>query len=163
MSELAVIAIPAFAVLDRLFGADKPAFKGKKAVIAGAALGVGYLAGSWFGMALGALWMVYRALPFFGGSGAPRNMGERLAALLRHLIPLPVAYLAAQQLGGTIDRTLYGFGLYAIAAAGLAIWYGFQALEAEHDGEPIGDQNVLVEAIRGACFGVAMLIALGGR
>lgn len=159
----AFLCIPAFAVLDRLFGADKPAFKGKKAVIAGLALGVGYLAGSWLGLALGALWCVYRASPPGKGVMTARTTSTKLLAFAWHAAPAPVAVFAAYQLGAEWDRAVFGFGVYAVWATCIAIWYGLQEREAELDHEPIDrGLNVVAEALRGAGYGLAMLITLAG-
>lgn len=170
MSELAVIAIPAFAGLDRFYGSDwNPGIKikgkpqGKKLAILLLSLGVGYLAGHWLGMALGGLWWVYRCIPVGRGVMTARTGKAKLLAALWHLIPLPLAYGLTTWLGGPVDRALYAFGLYGIAAFGLAIWFGRQEAEAERHGDDLDGQDVLVEALRGAVYGLAMLIALGGR
>lgn len=169
MSDYAFLCIPAFAALDRFYGSDwNPGVKikgkpqGKKLAILLLSLGVGYLAGHWLGMALGGLWWLYRCIPVGDGVMTARTTSTKLLAFLWHAAPAPVAVFAAHQLGAEWDRAVFGFGLYAVAATGLAIWYGLQELEAERDGEAIGDQNVAVELIRGAVYGLAMMTTLAG-
>lgn len=160
MSDYAFLAIPVYAGLNRLHGARKPDFQGKKAVILALAVSCGYLVGNSLGVALGALWWTYRSIPMGDGVMTARTVKAKLLAALWHLAPLPLAYLAAQHFGGSVDRTIYAFAMYAVAAWGLAVWYGRQEADAERRGEKIGDENVAVEIIRGACFGLAMMCAL---
>lgn len=157
---LQLLLPPAFAGLDRLWGSDKPSFRGKKAVIAAIALGVGYLAGTWAGVAYGALWLVYRSIPFFRGSGAPQTASERIAAAARHAIVIPVAAFLAQQFGLDVMRTVLAFSGYAAVSVILAIGYGLIVLRHKAAGKPIGRQNDILELVRGSTYGLACFVSL---
>lgn len=145
----------AFAIADRLWGAAKPAFKGKKAVIAAVVLGAGIVAGGLPGALLGLLWLVQRSIGFFASSATKGG-----PALIRHGLVVPFAGL----IGFWAHRDPLAFGwpfaAYALIAAGLAAYYGHLEAKAIRAGEPIGRQNTVLEPVRGAAYGFAALIAL---
>lgn len=158
-APLALLPI-VYGLADRGWGAEKPAFKGKKAVIALAVLGGGYLLGGVTGLLFGLAWFVWRSVPFFGGSGAPQTAPQRVAAIARHLpIILPVALIADWR--GLPEPQAAGvFVIWAACAVGLAIWYGGKVSEAKDAGRGIGNQNVAVELSRGVLYGLAVIAAL---
>lgn len=155
-----VLLIILFAALDRLWGAAKPAFRGKKAVIAALAMGGGWLAGGPLGAAFGALFVAWRSLPFFTGSAAPQENEEVAACIVRHAALAGGALAIAQAFGRDLLETAGPFAVAAGAAVALALWYARQVRKAAERREPIGDQNVTVELLRGAAFGLAVAVAL---
>jgi hypothetical protein len=52
-----------------------------------------------------------------------------------------------------------GAGAWAAPVA-IALWYARQVRKAAERREPIGAQNVTVELLRGAAFGLAVAVAL---
>lgn len=157
MLPIASIAlIPIFAVADRLVGSGRRSFGMALAVI-GAGI-VGYEAAGLALAACGVVWMLYRSLPFKGGSGAPQSGGELAAAAIRHVPALLVAVPAFWANGPHIERLAALVGLYAIAATSLAAWYGDRVIAAKHAGQPSGRENEIVETMRGALFGAALCI-----
>lgn len=158
--SLAILCIPAFALADRLFGADRPKFPGKKAVILALVLGAGYLAGAWLGAALGAAWFAYRTIPFFNGSGAPETPSQIAAAAIRHGLIVPIAALIVSQLGGDTRTAAIVFAVYAALATAMAIAYGVITADHRAHGEPGGDENAILEVMRGALYGGAVYMVL---
>lgn len=157
LPPLAVAAlVPLYACADRLWGAANPAFVGKKAVIALAVLGAGYVLAGWPFAALGAVWLVYRSLPFKGGAGAPIDDDETKAAIVRHALIIPLPVFIALGSHGLPAMMCSLMVLYAVAAIGLAVWYGHAVALAQENSLPIGAENVVVELARGAAFGAAL-------
>lgn len=149
--------IPLYAAADRLWGADKPAFKGKKALIAIALAGVGFLLAGWLYAVVGLIWVAYRSLPFKGGAAAPTNSKERTAAILRHLAVVPIPVFATLGTGRPLLMASL-LSLYAVAATAMAFWYGGKLIEARRAGRPIGEENIALEIARGAAFGAALAV-----
>lgn len=154
--DASLFVMPALcAVADRLWGSDF-GFKGKKAVILLALLAGGFWLGQLSGLCWGPLWLAYRSLPFFAGSGAPQNFGERLACVFRHGIIVPPALFIGQQFDLDMLHVGLAFGAYAIGAVLLAWVYGWLTKMHIADGEAGGHENVFVEIIRGALYGAAV-------
>lgn len=154
MPNLALLCLPAFAILDRLWGSSW-GFKGKKAAILAVALGAGFEAGGLYGLAMGFAWVAYRSLPFFAGSAAPRGP-QILATVARHAVIVPVAWFAAQRLGVEPVQAATCFTAYVALATVLAAIYGLLTAGHERHGEAGGSENLVVELVRGAAFGAAL-------
>lgn len=160
MREMLFALLPLYGLADRLWGASKPSFPGKRAAIALALVGAGFLAFGVSGALFGVLWVVYRALPFFGGSAAPETPSQRVNAVLRHLPALLGAVAIAYWRGPPVVHAALSFAAYVLAATGLACWYGAITLQHKKRGEPGGDENAAIELCRGAFFGLAIIGAL---
>lgn len=152
--------VPLFAVADRLFGAGKPAFRGKKAVILLAVCGVGFLIAGVTGLLFGVGWFVYRALPFPHGSQTPRQGDEFAKALLRHAPAILIGCAVAYWRGLSVPYAGAVFAGYVVAALILAALYGRALTKAEAAGVGIGDEGAVFEVIRGAAFGVATWLTI---
>lgn len=154
MNILALVLIPLFAAADRMVGTGK-----RSAGMALASVGgglVGYLAAGWALAGAGVVWMLWRSLPFSGGSAAPTTAKERIAAFIRHL-PMLLVFVPAYWAHGRDLKQLVIFLALAVGAAfTLAVWYGGALIKAREDGRPIGDENKTVEIARGAAFGAAL-------
>lgn len=150
----------AYGAADRLWGAARPDFKGKKAVLALVLVVLGYLVTGWTGALFACLWLVYRSIPFKGGAGAPETAGQRVAAFVRHLPVLPAALLIAYWRGLPLDRTGLVFAAYVLAATSLAVAYGLATLKHRRAGEPGGAENAALEVARGVAFGLAVAVTV---
>ena len=152
--HLIYIAIPAFAVFDRLFGSD---FKwhgrsGHSVATLGALLlaGLMYFVAGWPAAAGCVAWVAYRSLSFAGGGMAPKS-SQIPQSLLRHLVaPLLIGGILAVQHQG-LDWRMLVFVAYA----------GFATCLAAFNGATDGKHNAVVEAGRGLLYGVAFCVVFG--
>jgi len=142
--------IPAFALLDRLWGSDiKIAGRsGHSLATVGAillAMGAYFIAGPY--AAAGCIaWAAYRSLPFSGGAMAPRP-SQIPQALLRQLVaPLLIGVILLLQYQAPNWR-MAAFVIYAALATVLAAINGADR----------GRHNWLIETTRGALYGVAFI------
>jgi len=166
-----VVLVPLFAISDRLFGAERPAFKGKKAAILALAIAGGFLAGGITGAMFGFGWFMARVLPWPDNAQTPRNAKEFGACALRcSAVALPVALIAHWR-ALDVPHTAMAFGAYVAACVVLHAVYGRALTEAERDieakritaeqaNENLKKSYGLIEAVRGACFGAAAVLAL---
>lgn len=153
----ALLLVLIFAAADRIVGG---AGKRSAGMVLGALGGglLGYLAAGWPLAFAGAVWVLYRSLPFWNGSAAPTNGSERASAAFRHL-PVLLAAVPALWLHGDRLPTLAACLAASWAAAfTLAVWYGGALIKAREAGRPIGNQNQAVEILRGAAFGGALAV-----
>jgi hypothetical protein len=153
----ALLLILIFAAADRIVGgAGKRSVGMALAVLGGGFLG--YVAAGWPLASAGAVWMLYRSLPFSGGSAAPTTGRERAAALIRHLPVFLVFVPALWAHASDLLRLAACLALAVAAAFTLAVWYGGALIKAREAGRPIGNQNQAVEILRGAAFGGALAV-----
>lgn len=104
-------------------------------------------------------WALCRAIDFPKDTATPDTLGEIALAFGRH------ALVAAVGQGVGILFHLPHLGLcllaWAVAATGLAIFYGVKNHQAAKSGKPIDPQlNVFVEVGQGALLGVAIWVGL---
>lgn len=163
-----LLLVPIFALACRAFGMDRPAWWSPKwpwkLLIAVAVLGSAGLTLGWSGLSLGLAWFVYRAIPpkaIPPGSATPNNTLAYFATMLRHGLLIPAALIVA--VGFHLEPLRLGapFGVYAIVATLISAWYGALNAAAQRAGEPIGNQNIIVELAHGALAAVAIIAALG--
>lgn len=154
-----LVLVGAYGACDRLWGAAHPSFKGKKALLFLIVLVSGLAAAGLCGLLLGVLWLVYRAVGFAGGAGAPETGGQRLAAFVRHGLVVPGAALVGLWTGRSPAQFAVAFGAYAVAATGLAIVYGELTLKHKRSNEAGGFEGKYVEMARGAAYGLAVFAA----
>lgn len=159
LAMLIFLAVPLFAFLDRFWGGPV-AFKGKKAAMLAAAVGGGFLLAGGTGALFGLVWFIWRSIPFFNGSAAPLSDSEMASTIIRHAPIVLPAMLIAYWRDMSIVQTTAWFAGFAVAAVCLAFAYGHAVFEAMKAGEPIGKQNVLVEIVRGAAYGAALVAAV---
>lgn len=147
--NLLFIAVPAFAILDLLWGSD---FKwkghsGHSVATLGAmvlAVGAFFIAGV-YASAVCVAWAAYRSLPFSGGGMAPVGASQILTSFARHLAaPLLVGIILAIRYQA-LDWRMLVYCVYAVAATSFAVL----------NGATQGKMNWAVEAGRGALYGVA--------
>lgn len=153
----ALLLIPLFAACDRVVGGAGQRSRGMIAAVVGGGV-FGYLAAGPALAACGLVWMVWRSLPFSGGSAAPTTGGERLAAVVRHLPALLVLVPAYWAHAADLMALAVCMAGFVLVSAGLALFYGQALIKARAAGPPIGDENQAVEILRGAAFGAALAV-----
>ncbi len=164
--ELAFALPLTYAFADRFAGGGWPKLDARlpgRAAFWGAVLCgvVGWFAAGLFGALLAAAWLIWRTPAWDivpGASMTPKTDREILATFVRHLSVVPFTALAAFWAGLNLAPA-FPFVIFALAAALLAVWYGDAEADAIRDGVPIGDENVYVETLRGAAFGVSAAAA----
>lgn len=109
-----------------------------------------YLIGGPFALVMTIAWKVYRSA--FGFPDDTITGRDLRATWLHHAIIVAFAALAVLALGLPV-ACMIPFGGYLVAAVVLAKWNG-DAIKAH------GNINGRVEFIRGACFGLALAVAL---
>lgn len=169
MILLLIAYVVAFAVVDRIWGGDVKHGRRYSILIALAAgLGLGWWRDGLIGLEAGAVmsvaFLLTRSLGFhaFGGSSTPRKGGQLLGLVVRHaILTVPAGVATAVLLThGPVWRPAAAFGLWALLAGVLGLMYGEANARAKHDGRPIAPiLNQLLELIRGAAFGCAMVLA----
>lgn len=143
-----------FAVCNRLWGADKPAFKGKKALIFVLTVGAGTVTLGTIGALMAVVWFIERCIPFVKSSATPTNAIELLVALARFSVPAAAAYFAGPKFA---DPLLFpAMAGFAVLATTLSASYGQRKKYAEKHGEGDGGYNVFVELSHGLLFGLAL-------
>lgn len=145
-----------FAVADRMYGAEKPAFKGKKAAIVLGLLAGGYLLGGAMGAALGGIFFAARCIPprQFGGDFTPTGK-ERVGAFLRYAVVIPAGIVAALMTGSDPIKAGIAMTVWAGVATALSSYYGEQEAKAIERGEALDpSMNTWIETSRGFAFGV---------
>lgn len=157
--------IPLYAIADRAFGMDRPQWARNlpwKGLTFAALVGGGYLAAGVFGALLPLAWAIWRTpawklLP--GASMTPRSAGEIAATLVRHGIAVPPAMALAYWTG--LDWRLMGVSMVAFAGFStiLGLWLA-AAVDEAGPGEDVQRENMVLELIRGAAYGLAVWWAI---
>ena len=159
---MAYLLLALYAFADRFAGGGLPALDKVlpgRAAFWGALLcaGSGYLLLGYQGAAFAAVWLAYRTPPWKvppGSSATPRGPFEITMTLVRHAVPvLAGAFIIAKGFGLDL-RTLLPFAAFAVFATALAAAYAKVRRKPERF-------NAILEAARGAAFGVAVLFACG--
>lgn len=111
---------------------------------------------------LGAAWMVYRSpgWDIFGGSMDPANLREIAGLFLRQLLAMPCLALPAYWAGASWLTGIYTGAVFAVFATQLGVWLRSEVVKAERADEPLGEQNTVVELLRGGVYGVATVLIL---
>lgn len=149
--QLIFLAVPAFAFFDRLFGSDFK-WKGRSghstAVLGAVLLAVlMYFVAGWPAAAACVAWAVYRSLSFAGGGMAPKP-SQLPQSLLRHMV-------AALLMGGILAVKYQALDWREFVYVGYAIG---ATILAAYNGATDGEENAVVEAARGAIYGVAFVV-----
>lgn len=153
VTPLALGSIIVFAALDRLWGSDIKiaGHSGHSiATLACVLLAIGAYFITPLAVGLIIAWAIYRSLPNFGGSIAPKPGVEYLFTIARHLIAPILATLALLATGHDMLGA-WPFGVYALAAVLIAMLNGIAA----------GSINWIAETARGGIYGGAFAIAVG--
>ena len=160
---LLLALIPLYAAADRLFGSDKPAFKGKKAAILTLVTGGGFLIAGVTGALFGLGWFLQRVLPFSDGSQTPREPKEFAKAFVRHAAAMAPALLIAYWRTLSLPHAAIAFAVYVLVACVLAGVYGRELTKVERSSltPEEGNRRLIkaygvIEAVRGAAFGAAL-------
>lgn len=153
--------IPLYALADRAFGMDRPRWAENlpwKGLTFAGLVGGGYLVAGVLGAFLPLAWAIWRtpawkAVP--GASMTPRTTREIAATFVRHAIAVPPLALLAYWNGYDWQRAAYAAGCFAAFATVLGIWLAAAVDEAE-PGDGVQRENMVLELVRGAAYGVAV-------
>lgn len=125
-----VLLVAVYGGLNRAWG-DDHSFNGEKAVLIALAAVAGYLTGGLTGALFALAWLIWRAIPFFGGSQAPTRASEFAAAFVKHALVLVPALVVAYCRHLDIKVTGAAFSGFVVAAVALAVIYGRRKLKAD--------------------------------
>lgn len=168
MSPLVLVPLVlVYAAADRFAGGGAPRLDAKlpgRAAFWGALVAalLGWFLLGRYGVLCAGAWLIWRtpAWDVFGGSMTPKTSGQIAGTFLRHFVLIvPLGALAAYFTDRDPLTGAAPFAAFAVFATLLAVWYGRAEAKAIRNGEPIGNQNVVVELLRGAAFGVAVVVA----
>lgn len=155
------ILIVLFSLADRFAGGGAPNIDAKlpgRALFWGTLIcaGAGFFIAGWPALVLALIWGAHRSLApdMWGGSADAKTNREAVGVALRYALLIPAVIALAHFASLDLPRAALCVAAFAAVATGLAIWYGHEVLKAVAAGEPIGDQNVAVELIRGAAYGL---------
>lgn len=145
---IASAAIPAFAAIDRLWGAPKGKTAAK--ILAGLTIGGLFLL-DWRYAAMGAAIVAGRSVGFADGVATGKNQG---GLILRTSVPLALSFLL------TAFDPLAPASLvpHAVVTILLAIWYGKRIKEAPENVQRALDDNHRLELTRGAFAGLCVVL-----
>lgn len=145
---IASAAIPAFAAIDRLWGAPKGKTAAK--ILAGLTIGGLFLL-DWRYAAMGAAIVAGRSVGFADGVATGKNQG---GLILRTSVPLVLAF----PLTGFDPLSLASMAPHAVATILLAIWYGKRIDAEPWNVQRALDDNHRLELTRGAFAGLGVAL-----
>jgi hypothetical protein len=168
MTPLVFLLVPTYALADRFAGGGSPKLDDMlpgRAAFWGALLCAiaGYFLAGWPAAAFALGWLVYRTPKWrlFGNASiTPVGADALIWTFNRHALTIIPAFIVAKAFDLDALRVCAIFAVYALVATVLAAWYGQANAKAIKNGVGIGNENVVVELLRGAAFGLAVAVAL---
>lgn len=163
-----LLLIPAYAFADRFAGGGWPDLDDKlpgRGAFWGALLcaALGLLLAGPAGALFGLAWLIWRTPAWKlvpGSSATPRSAREIAATFIRHAIPIPLSLLIGTWTDHDAGRLATWMVLFALAATALAALYAKRVDDPEADADDATDANHFLETVRGAVFGLCVVMGL---
>jgi hypothetical protein len=146
-----IVLLATYGISDRLWGARKPAFAGKKALIVALTVGAAAIGAGGFAAVMALVWIADRSIPFYRGSLTPTGAISILVAALRHSLPALAAYGMWRAWGFGGPQQILPLVAYAVVATLIGVIYG-RLNKSGH----IGPMGWLSEVVRGCAYGLAL-------